>query len=42
MLALKLGRSVRWDGATEQVVGDAEANGLLSRKYRGPWEYPNV
>jgi predicted dehydrogenase len=42
MLSLKLGRSVTWDGDREQIVGDAEANGLLSRKYRGPWEYPRA
>jgi hypothetical protein len=35
-------RSVRWDGAKEQVLDDAEANRLLSRKYRAPWEYPKV
>ncbi|MCI0621193.1 MAG: Gfo/Idh/MocA family oxidoreductase [Acidobacteria bacterium] len=40
MLALKLGRSVQWDGAKEVIVGDAEANKLLRRAYRGPWEYP--
>lgn len=38
MLSLKLGRSVAWDG--EQIVGDAEANALLSRPYRAPWVYP--
>ena len=42
MMSLKLGRSLQWDGAKEQVIGDAEANALLSRKYRGPWEYPKV
>lgn len=42
MLSYKLGRSVRWDGDKEQIVGDAEANQLLSRKYRGPWEYPRL
>ncbi len=42
MLSLKVGRSVRWDGAKEQIIGDAEANQLLSRKYRGPWEYPKA
>ena len=42
MLSLKLGRSVRWDGEKEAVIGDPEANRLLSRKYRGPWEYPTA
>lgn len=40
MLSYKLGRSVEWDG--EQVIGDKEANQLLSRKYRGRWEYPSL
>ena len=38
MLSLKLGRSVSWDG--NQIPGDAEANKLLSRAYRGEWKYP--
>lgn len=42
MLSWKLGRSVRWDGEKETIPGDAEANRLLSRKYRGPWEYPKA
>lgn len=40
MLALKLGRSIQWDGRREEVIGDEEANGLLARPYRKPWEYP--
>jgi len=40
MLSLKLGRSVQWDGDKEQIVGDAQANELLSRPYRAPWKYP--
>jgi predicted dehydrogenase len=40
MLSMKLGRSVRWDGEREEVLGDPEANRLLSREYRGPWKYP--
>jgi len=40
MLSLKLGRSVQWDGENEVIVGDPEANKLLSRVYRAPWEYP--
>jgi predicted dehydrogenase len=40
MLSLKLGRSLAWDGEKELVPGDDEANRLLSREYRGEWEYP--
>ncbi|MEO0446576.1 MAG: Gfo/Idh/MocA family oxidoreductase [Verrucomicrobiota bacterium] len=40
MLSYKLGRSVRWDGETETFPGDAEANALLRREYRGEWVYP--
>jgi predicted dehydrogenase len=42
MLSLKLGRSLQWDGVKEQIVGDAEANKHLSRKYRGSWEFPKA
>ncbi|MGH9661962.1 MAG: Gfo/Idh/MocA family protein [Bryobacteraceae bacterium] len=40
MLSLKLGRAVEWNGEKEMIVGDSEANKLLARKYRSPWEYP--
>lgn len=40
MLSLKLGRSIEWNGDKEVIVGDSEANQLLSRVYRSPWEYP--
>ncbi|HYO81867.1 MAG TPA: Gfo/Idh/MocA family oxidoreductase, partial [Bryobacteraceae bacterium] len=39
MVSARLGRSVRWDG--RQCVGDAEANKLLRREYRAPWQYPS-
>lgn len=42
MLSLKLGRSVEWDGEKEEIPGDAQANQLLRRPYRKPWEYPQV
>lgn len=42
MLSLKLGRSVRWDGEKEVISGDDEANRLLRREYRQPWQYPQV
>ncbi len=42
MISWRTGRSLQWDAATETIVGDAEANALLSRPYRGPWQYPVV
>ena len=40
MLALKLGRSINWDGDKEEIPGDVIANALLKREYRGDWKYP--
>ena len=42
MISLKVGRSIQWDGANEQIVGDAAANALLSRPYRAPYLYPKI
>ncbi len=42
MLSWKVGRSVQWDGEKERIVGDDEANKLLSRPYRAPWKYPKA
>ena len=36
-ISMRLGRSLRWDAASERVIGDAEANEWLLRPYRGPW-----
>ena len=37
-IGLRLGReTLRWDPAKEQVVGDDEANAMLSRPMRAPW-----
>jgi predicted dehydrogenase len=40
-LSQQLGRTLTWDHAKGQVVGDAEANKLLARPYRGPWVHPD-
>ncbi|MEP7257832.1 MAG: Gfo/Idh/MocA family oxidoreductase [Flavitalea sp.] len=40
MLSYKLGRSIAWDGEKQLIIGDDDANKLLQRVYRGPWEYP--
>ena len=37
-LSMKLGRSLRWDDARQDVVGDAEASRLLTKEYRPPWD----
>jgi predicted dehydrogenase len=37
-IAWKVGRKIRWDGREEQVVGDEEANALVTKKYRKPWK----
>ena len=37
-MSLKLGRRLQWDAGHEVIVGDAEANALLERPYREPWD----
>ena len=41
-MSMKLGRSLTWDPAKGQVIGDDEANKLLRRPYRAPWAHPEV
>jgi predicted dehydrogenase len=36
-IAMKVGRTLRWDAVKEEITGDSEANQLLSRPYRKPW-----
>ncbi len=39
-MSQQLGRSLTWDAAAGKITGDDEANALLARKYRAPWEHP--
>ncbi len=39
-ISQKLGRTLMWDAEKQQVVGDEEANRLLKRPYRSPWQHP--
>ena len=39
-LSLKLGRSIRFDPATEKIVGDDEAARAAVPAYREPWKFP--
>jgi predicted dehydrogenase len=40
-LSMQLGRTLTWDAQQQQVAGDEEANRLLRRPYRQPWEHPD-
>jgi len=37
-IAWRVGRTIRWDAEKEQIIGDEEANALVTKKYRPPWE----
>jgi len=37
-IAIQLGRKLTWDPGVERFTSDEEANRLLSRTYRAPWE----
>jgi predicted dehydrogenase len=37
-ISLKTGRKLVWDSAREEIVGDKEANAMLVRPYRAPWD----
>lgn len=39
-IACRLGRTLNLDPEKEQIAGDAEANGMLKRKYRDHWATP--
>lgn len=38
-LALRTGRKLKWDAEKEQIIGDKEANAMLERPYRKPWDH---
>lgn len=40
-LSMQLGRPVVYDPVKREIVGDREANGLLTRPYRSPWTHPD-
>jgi predicted dehydrogenase len=37
-IAWRVGRQIRWDADQERVIGDKEANALVTKKYRPPWK----
>ncbi len=42
VIALRLKRKLRWDPVAEQFLDDPEANAMLSRKMRKPYDYSLV
>ena len=40
-IALETGRTLRWNADQQRVIGDDEANRLLTRPYRSPWIHPD-
>ena len=38
LISFLTNRSIKWDPAKEEIIGDADASKLLTREYRGPWK----
>ena len=38
LIAMLVGRKIKWDAAKEVILGDPEASKLLTRPYREPWQ----
>jgi hypothetical protein len=36
-IAIRVGRKIRFDPETEQIIGDEEANRLVNVPMRAPW-----
>jgi len=41
VLSLKMGRSIKFDPATEKIVGDDKASRMAIPEYRSPWKFPS-
>jgi hypothetical protein len=37
-ISLRVGRKITWDAEKEQIVGDPQANEMLTHPYRSPWD----
>jgi predicted dehydrogenase len=37
-ISARIGRSVRWDEKAGQIAGDSDANAMLTKPYRSPWD----
>jgi predicted dehydrogenase len=41
-ISIRAGSKIAWDPVKEEVVGNREAAGMVSRPYRKPWELPKL
>ncbi len=41
-LALRTGRSIEYDAANRRVIGNDEADRMVTAAYRGPWKLPST
>jgi predicted dehydrogenase len=39
-IAIRTGKTVKWDPKTEQIIGDTALAGWVARQYRKPWRLP--
>jgi predicted dehydrogenase len=42
VIAIRLGRQLKWDPAEEQFIGDKEAQSHVAREMRQPWSYDSI
>lgn len=42
VIALRTGRKIRWDREAERIIGDGEAERMMTKEYRAPWRLPKV
>jgi predicted dehydrogenase len=38
LIAMMVGRKIKWNARSEKIIGDSEASKLLARDYRAPWK----
>jgi predicted dehydrogenase len=42
LIAMQVGRKIKWDAKKEVILKDKEASKLLTRAYRSPWKFPKA
>ncbi len=38
-ISIRLGRKIHWDADKQEIVGDGEANAMLKRAQRAPYQF---